>query len=102
MEPRITPAVRRELQSAELSFTAQLAQRVLPVLATAALRASGLDALVPLIHSDIVKNVIAAALEAKRKQPEPPMSKLWAAKSMAITLKKDELRKLPSEVVGIL
>jgi subtilisin family serine protease len=100
-EAKITSAQRRELRAAESSFTAQAARHLVPVVAEAALRAMGLEALAPLVKSDVIGDAIARALESKRKEQEPPMSRLWAAQSMAISLKKDDLRKLPSEVSGI-
>jgi subtilisin family serine protease len=98
---KVTPAVRRELRGAESSFTAQVARRVVPVVAETALRAMGLGALAPLIDSDVIGKTVASALESKRKDREPPMSRFWASQSMAISLKKDDLRKLPAEVTGI-
>ncbi|HEY5864386.1 MAG TPA: S8 family serine peptidase [Candidatus Tectomicrobia bacterium] len=80
-----TPAVRKQLLTADTSFAAQVAAIALPVLTKAIMRSVGLGALTPLLDSDVVKEAATTAVAT-----------FWTSKSAAITMKRDDLNKLPS------
>lgn len=97
---KVSADTRRKLAARGSSLTAQTALSVAAVIGRVALQAAGLQALAPLLESDIMGKVLAETSAKRRKGPVT--QKLWSARSVVMTrIKLDDLAKLPSEVPGI-
>jgi subtilisin family serine protease len=102
--PRGAPA--RALAHNDKSMVAQVAARAVTNIGAVALEAMGLGILAPLLQSDVVRGVIAAAAEKAAKSPSraarpSPVVPIWASNSAALRIKRDDLPKLIIDVPGI-
>jgi Subtilase family len=103
---KLTTSARNTLASAEASLAIQVGTVLLPIAARELMRSVGLEALTPLMNSELVKKALSETVSLKRKAEEAPFTarqapKFWTSRSMVLNIKKDDLASLPETVPNI-